>query len=114
LFNPTQLLSLNCYILGNQLNQSFTVKIPRTENVSTLKKMIKEERSHRLKHIDASDLILSQAPQPEDGQLDTVDRTPLDPLLPLSRLFPRVEENRLHIVIQAPPKGDPISVVSII
>jgi hypothetical protein len=47
-----------------------------------------------------------------DSQLDTVDRTPLDPLLPLSRFFPRVEENRLYIVIQAPPKGDPISVVS--
>jgi hypothetical protein len=109
--NTAQLLSLNCFILGDQLNQTFTVEVPKTKNISILKDLIKEKKAPDLDHVSASKLILSEAPQP-DGSLNTADRTPLDPLLPLSKLFPRVEENRLHIIVQAPPKGDPISVVS--
>jgi hypothetical protein len=107
--NTAQLLSLNCFILGDQLNQTFTVKIPKTENVSILKDLIKEKKAPDLDHVSASKLILSEAPQP-DGNFNTADRTPLDPLLPLLQLFPHVEENCLHIVVQA--LGDPISVVS--
>jgi hypothetical protein len=109
-FNPAQLLSLNCFVLGDQPNQASTVKIPKTENVSILKKMIKEEKAPHFNHIAASDLILTQAPQPKET-LNTVDRTPLDPLLPLAQLFLRVEETRLHIVVQAPPNGEPNSVI---
>jgi hypothetical protein len=109
--NPTQLLFLNCFVFADQPHQTFTVKIPNTENVSILEKMIKEEKSPHFNHVAASDLVLSQAPQPKES-LSIVDHTPLDPFLPLSKLFCRVEENRLHIVIQAPPKGHSISVVS--
>jgi hypothetical protein len=108
--DPAQLLSLNCFVLSDKSNSTFTVNVPKTENVSILKKMIKEERSHRLKHLDASDLVLSQALLPVDDKLDTVARTPLNPSCH-SQLFPCVEENHLHIVVQAPPKGEPNSVI---
>jgi len=92
----------------------FPVEVLKTKSVGILKKMIKEERSHRLKHADASDLILTQVSLPvDDGlgeSLKDVELTPLNPILPLSQVFHRIEENRLHVVVQAPPKGKPISV----
>jgi hypothetical protein len=111
------LLSLNCFILrvDEKPSQIFTVKILKTENVSTLKDLIKEKQSPRFNHVVASELILSQVSLPVDDDLKeslkNVDLTPLNPLLPLSQMFPRVEENRLHIVVQAPTDGEPISVL---
>jgi hypothetical protein len=43
-----QLLCLNCFIDGDKSNETFTVKIPKTENVSILKDSIKEKKSHCL------------------------------------------------------------------
>ncbi|KAF8324923.1 uncharacterized protein EI90DRAFT_2224599 [Cantharellus anzutake] len=114
--DPTQLLSLNCLVLkvDGEPNQIFTVKILKTENVSTLKRLIKEEQSPRLNHVVASELILSQVCRRVDDDphesLKDVDLTPLKPLLPLSQVFPRVEGDHLHIVVQAPTDGEPISV----
>jgi hypothetical protein len=111
--DPTHLLSLNCFVLGSDSSGIFTVKILKTENVSILKDLIKEKQSPRLNHVVASELILTQISLPVDDDLEeslkTVDLAPLNPLLPLSRVFPRVEENRLHIVVQAPTTGEPIS-----
>jgi hypothetical protein len=48
----------------------------------------------------------------DDGlgeNIKSVELTPLNPVLPLSQVFHRVEENRLHIVVQAPPQGEPMS-----
>ena len=71
-------------------------------------------QSPRLNHVVASELILSQVSLPVDDDLEEslnrVDLAPLKSLLPLSQLFPRVEENHLHIVIQAPTNGEPILV----
>ena len=72
----------------------FVVEILKSKNVSILKDLMKEKRSHRLDHVDASELILEKS-------LKNVDLTPLMPFLPLSQFFPRVEENRLHIIVQA-------------
>ncbi len=91
----------------------FTVKIPKTENVSILKKMIKEENAHLLNHVDASDLELSQVSLPVDDKLeDAVNSVHLEPLNPLERLlnlFHSTEDNHLQIVVQAPTDGGPIS-----
>ena len=112
--DPTQLLSLNCFVLGSDSLEVFTVKILKTENVSILKDMIKEKQSRRLNHVDVSELILSQVSLSVNADLEesikSVDLTPLKPLSPLSQLFPHVEENWLHIVIQASTNGEPISV----
>jgi ribosomal protein L25 (general stress protein Ctc) len=50
------MLSLNCFVLGGDSSEVFTVKIPESKIVSILKDLIKEKRSHRLEHVDASDL----------------------------------------------------------
>jgi hypothetical protein len=114
--DPAQLLSLNCFVLrvDEKPNQIFTVKVLKTENVSILKDLIKEKQSPRLNHVVASDLILSQVSLPVDDDLEeslkNIDLTPLKPILPLSQVFPRVEADCLHIVVQAPTNGEPISV----
>jgi Crinkler effector protein N-terminal domain len=86
-----------------------------TKNISILKDLIKEKQSPRLNHVVASDLILSQVSLPVGDDLKEslkkIDLTPLEPLLLLSQVFPRVEENRLHIVVQAPTNGESISVI---
>ena len=53
-------ISLNCYVLRDHSGNVFTVKIPRTDNVAILKKLIKEENAHLLAHVDAKDLDLFQ------------------------------------------------------
>jgi hypothetical protein len=107
--DPTQLFSLNCFVLGDDPSKVFTVKILKTENVSILKDLIKEKQSRRLNHVDASDLILSQVSLPVDDDLEkslkNIDLAPLESLLPLSQVFPHIEANRLHIVVQAPTTG---------
>jgi hypothetical protein len=40
-----------------------------------------------------------------EENLKKVDLVPLTPLQPILQVFPHVEENRLHIIVQAPPKG---------
>ena len=49
---------LSCLLLDNDPTKVFTVKIPKSKNVSTLKKMIKEEKARQLAHLNASNLIL--------------------------------------------------------
>lgn len=106
--DPTQLLSLNCFVLGDDLKKAFTVKIPKTENVSILKDLIKEKKAPHLDHVAASDLDLFQVSLPRGGDVDAIlqNTQPLDSLLPLSRGFPSVEENYLHVVVRAPNKGE--------
>ena len=114
--DPTQLLSLNCFVLGSDSSEIFTVEILKTKNVSILKKTIKEEQSRRLNHVDASELILSQVCLAMDADLEesfkNVVLTPLKPLLPLSQLFPHCKENWLHIVIQASTNSPVASIMS--
>ncbi|KAF8330172.1 uncharacterized protein EI90DRAFT_3124636 [Cantharellus anzutake] len=114
--DPVQLLSLNCLVLqvGGEPNPIFAVRILKTENVSTLKDLIKEKRSPRLNHVVASDLILRQVCRRVDDDLHEslkdIDLTPLKPLLPLLQVFPRVEGDHLHIVVEVPTNGEPIPV----
>ncbi|KAK2460127.1 hypothetical protein APHAL10511_007806 [Amanita phalloides] len=109
-FDPMQLLSLNCIVLGDSQYQMFTVKIVKNTNVSILKDLIKEEETPRLDHIPASKLILSQVSLPGDDDLEeslkNLNLTPLKPFLPLSQVFPRVEADRLHVVVKVPGKPD--------
>jgi hypothetical protein len=111
LLDPTQLLSLNCFVLGDDLKKVFTVKINKTENVSILKDLIKEKKAPHLDHVDASDLNLWNVSISMDDDVDerlknVNNLEPLKPLLPLSQVFSRVEESHLHILIQAPTNGE--------
>jgi hypothetical protein len=110
--DATQLLSLNCFVLGDDLNKAFTVEIEKTKNVSILQKLIKEEKASLLNHVDASDLVLWNVSIPvpvndhADERLKIINNLePLDAFLRLSAL-PCDEENHLHILVQAPTKGE--------
>ncbi|KAK2463747.1 hypothetical protein APHAL10511_004240 [Amanita phalloides] len=103
---PEQLLSLNCFVLGDDMKEGFTIKIPKTNNVSILKKMIKEEKKPSFDNVTASKLIISQVSLPMDDDLEeslkNINLTPLNPFLPLWEVFHHVEGDHLHIVVQAP------------
>jgi hypothetical protein len=107
--DPTQLLSVNCFIIGDTQNQMFTVKIPKTDNVSILKKLIKEEKAHRLDHVDASDLELWDVSFPIDGLLSKQPPTLGPSLRPhrlLSDLFNSgLDVSHIHIAARVPGTG---------
>jgi hypothetical protein len=68
----------------------FTVKIPKTDNVSILKKLIKEEKAPHLNHVAASDLELWEVSFPIDGLVSKQPPTLAPSLRPhrlLSDLF---------------------------
>jgi crinkler effector protein len=83
---PTQLLSLNCSVLGDDLKKVFTVKIDEAENVSILKKLIKEEKAPHLDHVAASDLQLWNVSIPMNGDADERLKS-INNLEPLDALF---------------------------
>jgi hypothetical protein len=64
--HPLLTLSINCLLLGSDSSEVFTVKILKTENVSILKDLIKEKQSHRLSHVDASELTVWKVSLPAD------------------------------------------------
>ncbi|KAK2463801.1 hypothetical protein APHAL10511_004199 [Amanita phalloides] len=105
----TELVSLNCLLSGDKEGQVFTVKIPKTNNVSILQKVIKEKKNPHLNHLSASDLKLFQVSLPVDDNFEErikhIPLEPLNPLISLSKLFYHVESDHLHIVIQAPPQA---------
>ena len=113
--NATQLLSLNCFVLGDDRKRAFTVEIEKTENVSILRDRIKEKKAPHLNHVAASDLDLFQVSLPLDGDVDAIlqNTRPLRPLLPLSKGFPSVEGNRLHVIVRVPTNGELICTLKV-
>ena len=108
--NPTQLLSLNCFVLDDNVENVFTVKVEKTENVSILKKLIKEEKAPHFDHVAASDLDLWIV----DLRLDDLGAKPVhvNDLGTSSKLSARrklstffsgiVDDECLHIIAKAP------------
>lgn len=47
---------------------------------------------------------------PKDSDVDAVIQIvklePLDPLLPLSQVFHRVKENKVHVIVRVPTNGE--------
>ncbi|KAI0301745.1 hypothetical protein B0F90DRAFT_1717476 [Multifurca ochricompacta] len=83
-------LSINCFLLGTDSSRIFTVEIPKTENVSILKDLIKEEQSPHLNHIDASELTVWKVSLPEDAispELTVDGVKALHPLKKISSIF---------------------------
>ena len=50
--------ALNCLLLNDAPTKVFTVKIPKSENVSVLKEMIKAKNPRHLAQVDVKDLNL--------------------------------------------------------
>ena len=91
--DPTQLLSVNCRFFEDDSTKAFTVKIPMTDNISVLKKKIKQEKAPHLDHLAASDLTLYKVSLPTvdvdsntDSKANTAEtRIRLQPLKKCSR-----------------------------
>jgi hypothetical protein len=103
-------LSLNCLFLGEEPGKMFTVKIPKTENVSILKMLIKEKTAPHLNHVAARDLDLwivdlsLDGPGAEPVHVNLDDYQKLSPpRKKLSSFFNLdIDDQRLHIIAKAP------------
>ena len=105
-------LSLNCLIHSEVTEKMFTVKIPKTENVSILKDLIKEKKAPHFDHIAASDLVLWMV----DLDLDELGAGPvhvnlkdiktcqkLHTVKRISSIFDEaLMDEHVHILVQAP------------
>jgi hypothetical protein len=101
-------LSLNCFVLGGDSSEVFTVDILKTKNVSVLKDLIKEKQSRRLNHVDASKLILSQVSLPTDtitpeltvNDIETCQK--LHSVKKISSIFVEaLVDDHVHILVEA-------------
>jgi len=104
-----QLLSLICLVVGDDPDRVFTVKIPKTENVSILKDMIKEKKAPHLDHVAASDLDLWQVSIPIDDletELRNINLGGYQKLSPpskkLTTFFTDASDDCLHVIAKAP------------
>ena len=87
----------------------FTVKIPKTDNVSILKDFIKDKKASHLNHVAASDLELWKISFPIDD-LTPKQLPTLGPRLRADRLlfdlFTSVlDVSHIHIAVLAPKTG---------
>ena len=99
-------LSFNCFVLGSDSSEVFTVKISKT---SILKDLIKEKHSRRLSHVDASELILSQVSLPVDAitpELTVEDIESCQKLHSVKKISSIIGEGlvdeHVHILVQVP------------
>jgi hypothetical protein len=111
IFSPHRILELNCLILGQDPKHIFSVKITKTESISTLKEVIKGKKKNAFRHIDADTLIVWQVSVLGDSslgqnleELSLSEESSLGPMQNLSELFsePPIHKH-LHILVQPPP-----------
>jgi len=103
-------LSLNCLVVGDDPDRTFTIEIPKNKTISILKKLIKEEKAPHLDHVAASDLDLWQVSFPIDD-LHSKNPPTVGPKLRSERLlsdaFPSdLDTNRIHVVARVPGQGE--------
>ncbi|KAI6026765.1 hypothetical protein BKA83DRAFT_4247507 [Pisolithus microcarpus] len=102
------MVELNCFILGDDSSRIFGVEILNTENVSTLKDLIKEKLSPKLNYVAASDLAVWKVSLPADSitQELTVADVPVQLLHSVTRISSIFKETPVdeyvHILVQVP------------
>src|SRR5258708_3115374 len=110
----SDMLDLNCWVLGDDPSHIFPIEIAESKTVGGLKKAIKEEKKPEFDHVAADSLDLWKVSIPDDrnlkeniGKLDFDDEQPLSPMAKLSKVFADApEEMHLHIVVRVPPAGE--------
>jgi hypothetical protein len=108
--DSTPFLSLNCFILGDDSARTFTVKISNVDNVSILKKLIKDQNPSSLGNIDAKDIDLWQVSFPIDD-LPSKNPPTVGPKLRseklVSHVFPSdLDIYHVHIIVRPPGQGE--------
>ncbi|KAH9167869.1 hypothetical protein EDB89DRAFT_1649638 [Lactarius sanguifluus] len=108
--NEPRRLQLNCFVLGEDRNNIFSVKIPNTENVSSLRRAIKDKNNITFRDVEADTLTLLRVSVPDDdnpklklSELDLVDEEQLFPTQVLSNVFSNPPPGHVHIVVKPPP-----------
>jgi predicted DNA-binding protein with PD1-like motif len=107
-------LRLNCWVLGSDVNQIFTVRVEPSNNVSELEAAMTEENKNSFASIYANGLVLRKVSIPADG--DFVDKAnkpeacqdsePLDAMTELGQIFTgELPRKHLHVVVQVLPRG---------
>jgi hypothetical protein len=102
-------LSINCFFLGGDPSEVFTVEILKTKNVSILKDLIKEKLSPRINHVVAFELTTWKVSLPVDTitpelTVDDVEACQkLHSVQKISSIFGEDEvDEHVHILVQAP------------
>ena len=102
------MLSLTCYLLGDNVKRHFIVKIEEDETVSILKDLIKEKKTSQLKDVDASDLDIWKVDLPILNLKKSLDKIGLDDdnslsqVQKLSEVFLNLVSDHLHVIAKAP------------
>src|ERR1700747_2126061 len=102
------LLKLFCWVIGENPQNVFSVKISKQDTVSDLKKAIKAEKRRALRDIDADALLLWSISIPYTSQLaENVEKLELDerdvlsPLDDLSKVFKGTfVQGSVHVVVR--------------
>ena len=102
------MLLLNCYLLGDDPYQIFSVEIEETKTVGILKSLIKEKNAPQFNHIVASKLKIWRVDLPVPNFLQSLEKIKLDdtnslsPVDDLSEVFLAPDRKRVHVIIQSP------------
>ena len=102
------MLSLTCFILGDDAHRKFTVKIDKTENVDALKDLIMQKNLSLLGNVDVKNIDLWQVSLPIDDfeiqlrNLKLGDYTKLVSYKKLTIFSKDVADDCLHIIAKAP------------
>ena len=105
------MLTLHCYLYGDDPSQIFTVKIEENETVSILKDVIKGKRASKLYGVDASHLVLWKVDLPPTDcqkgldKINLVDNKPLFALDELSDIFLALDDTHVHVLIKRSSDG---------
>jgi hypothetical protein len=102
-------LSLNCLLLGDDPDRTFTVEISKNKNVSILKDLIKEKNPSSLGNIDVKNIDLWQVSFPIDNLEMEVANIDIDhypklspPSKKLATFFTDIADDCLHVIAMAP------------
>ncbi|KAG0047173.1 hypothetical protein BGZ89_005029, partial [Linnemannia elongata] len=109
------LLTLFCLLDGETTSNAFSVKIPSSDTIDDLKKLIKVEQSPDFDDIAANNLTLWHVAHPVIAAnkhnpilLSAIDSpTELDPTDDISDVFLEAPPKKtIHIIVKRPPPGD--------
>ncbi|TFK28391.1 hypothetical protein FA15DRAFT_691857 [Coprinopsis marcescibilis] len=91
------------------------IQIPSNDDVSTLKKLIKQKKSNRLAHIDAPDIQLFSDSIPENDNLEATvkaikfnERKELPSGKKISEVFQAPEKGHIHVIAVIPLASTPV------
>jgi hypothetical protein len=105
-----EVLVLNCFVLGDGINNTFPVEIARTKSVGILKEAIKTKKSPKFDYIPADQLVLwrvditcDRSLQETIHDLGLTDEGCLLPVKRLSDSFVHLPDpENVHIVMRRP------------